>query len=266
MKTKLNKRTVSIAITVVLVILMLTYQMLLADAIFGDTGDEKLASSVEMIVTRALGGGVFVTIITYLGYKIMNPVKKPFWRSLVFCLPAFCVVINNLPIYPLISGMAQVTSPLWRVAVLAIECLMVGFFEETCFRGVVLLGFLEKKRDTTLGRFLAIILSSAVFGIVHLVNILLGSSPIAVLMQIGYSFLIGAMCSVVLMKTANIWLCVILHALFNFCGAIVPNCGEGTVWEPFTITITVIIAVATTVYMVLSFLKIKNEEVNRIFE
>ena len=85
-------------------------------------------------------------------------------------------------------------------------------------------------------------------------------------MQIGYSFLIGAMCSVVLMKTANIWICVILHAIFNFCGALVPNCGDGTIWEPFTVTLTVIIAVGTTVYMVLSFLRIKTEEMEKIFK
>lgn len=266
LKIKLNKRKICIAITVAFVILMLAYQLFIADLIFGNSDDEELITSVEMIVTRALGGGVFITIIIYLGYKILNPARKPFWRSLLFCLPAFCVVINNLPIYPLASGIAQVTSPIWRVAVLATECLMVGFFEETCFRGVFLIGFLEKRRDTALGRFLAIVFSSAVFGAVHLVNILLGSSPIAVIMQIGYSFLIGAMCSVVLMKTANLWLCVILHATFNFCGALVPSCGEGTVWDPFTITITVIIAVATTVYMTLSFLKIKTDEVDRIYK
>ena len=99
----------------------------------------------------------------------------------------------------------------------------------------------------------------------HLVNILLGSSPGAVIMQIGYSFLIGAMCSVVLLKTANLWLCVILHSVFNFCGALVPRCGEGIIWEPFTVTLTVIIAIATTVYMVLEFLKIKTEECDRIY-
>ncbi len=260
-----NKRKISIIITVAFVAMMIAYFVLSNLLNLQEMLGEELSRSVEMIVTRALSGGVFLTIIAYLGYKILNPVRKPFGRALLFCIPAFLVVINNLPIYPLATGMAEVTSPVWRVAVLALECLMVGLFEETCFRGAVLLGFLEKRRETTLGRFMAIILSSAVFGVVHLVNILLGSSPMAVILQIGYSFLIGAMCSVVLMKTANIWLCVILHAVFNFCGALVPNCGEGIIWEPFTVTITVIIAVATTVYMVISFFKIKTEEVDKIY-
>lgn len=260
-----NKRKLSIIVTAVFIVLMIGYFALSDLLDFKSMLGEELSRSIEMIVTRALGGGVFLTIIAYFGYKILNPIKNPFGRALLFCIPAFLVVINNLPIYPLASGLAEVTSPFWRVAVLAAECLMVGLFEETCFRGVFLIGFLEKRRDTALGRFVAIILSSAVFGAVHLVNILLGSSPVAVIMQIGYSFLIGAMCSVVLMKTANIWLCVILHAVFNFCGALVPECGEGIIWEPFTITITVIIAVATTVYMTLSFLKIKTDEVDKLY-
>ena len=260
-----NKRKISIIITALLVALMIGYFVLsnLLD-LNGQLGEE-LSRSLEMIVTRALGGGVFLAIIAYLGYKILNPVRKPFGRALIFCIPAFLVVINNLPIYPLTMGMAEVTAPVWRILVLGLECLMVGFFEETCFRGTVLLGFLERRRETTLGRFVAIILSSAVFGAVHLVNILLGASPVAVVLQIGYSFLIGAMCSVVLMKTANIWLCVLLHAVFNFCGALVPSCGKGTVWEPFTVTITVIIALITIAYMTHSFFKIKTEEVDKLY-
>jgi membrane protease YdiL (CAAX protease family) len=245
---------------------MLIYEFFPSDNLFGGKIDEALRESVDMTVTRALGGIVFLTILVYLGYKVLNPVKKPFWRSVVFALPALAVVVNNLPIYPLFSGIAKVTAPAYQVLLLALECLMVGLFEEVCFRGVILLGFLEKRRGTKKGQFVAIVLSSAVFGAVHLVNIFFGASPGAVVMQIGYSFLIGAMCSAVLMKTANLWLCVILHSVFNFCGALVPRCGEGIIWEPFTVTVTVVIALLTTVYMVLSFLRIKTEECDRIYK
>lgn len=264
MKKKINKRALGIAVTAFCVALLLIYQLLGAERIFGEMTDATLKNTVDLTLTRAIGSAVFVTILIYLGYRVMKPFGKGFWRALLFCLPAFAVVVNNLPIYPLISGLARVTAAPWRVALLAAECLFVGLFEESCFRGVVLLGFLEKRRRTLKGRFWAIVLSSAVFGLVHLVNIFF-SSPIAVLMQIGYSFLIGAMCSVVLMKTANIWLCVALHSIFNFCGALVPDCGSGTIWEPITITVTVIIAVATTIYMTVAFFRIKSEELEGIY-
>lgn len=265
MKKKIDKRKLGIVITAFCVLLLLLYEILGAERIFGEIGDVGLKNTVDLTVTRAIGSAVFLTILIYLGYRVINPIGRGSARALLFCLPAFAVAVNNLPIYPLIAGLARVTAPPWRVALLAAECLFVGLFEEACFRGVVFLGFLEKRRSTTSGRFWAIILSSAVFGLVHAINIFF-SSPIAVLMQIGYSFLIGAMCSVVLMKTANIWICVALHSIFNFCGALVPDCGVGTIWEPITITVTVIIAVLTTIYMTVAFFRIGSEELEKIYE
>ncbi|MBQ8408796.1 MAG: CPBP family intramembrane metalloprotease [Clostridia bacterium] len=259
------KRKICILITVVSVLLLLLCEFFGVEKLFGEIDDPAVQDLVEMTLTRAIGGVIFITLLIYLGYKVMNPFRKPFGRAILFALPAIAVVVNNLPIYPLLSGIATVNSPSWMVWLLFAECFCVGLFEETCFRGVVLLGFLEKRRTTKKGQFWSIVLSSAVFGAVHFVNVFFGASPVAVLMQIGYSFLIGAMCSVVLLKTANLWLCVILHAVFNFCGAVVPTCGEGTIWEPITITITVILAVATTVYMVIAFLRMRSEELDRIY-
>lgn len=266
MKKKIDKRKLGITITAFCVLLLLIYEILGAERIFGEMNDATLKNTVDLTVTRAIGSAVFLTILIYLGYRVIKPIGRGFARALLFCLPAFAVAVNNLPIYPLISGLARVTAAPWRVVLLAAECLFVGLFEEACFRGVVFLGFLEKRRATTSGRFWAIILSSAVFGLVHAVNLFFGAGPIAVLMQIGYSFLIGAMCSVVLMKTANIWLCVALHSIFNFCGALVPDCGAGTIWEPITITVTVIIAVLTTIYMTVAFFRLESEELEKIYE
>jgi membrane protease YdiL (CAAX protease family) len=84
-------------------------------------------------------------------------------------------------------------------------------------------------------------------------------------MQIGYSFLIGAMCSVVLFKTANLWLCVALHAIYDFCGLLVPTLGDGSWWDVPTIVFTAVLAVATTAYMVVLFARMKPEEIDRIY-
>ena len=248
------------------IILLLLCEFVGFERILAPDSDESLITAVEMTVTRALGGAVFIAVLIYLGYKVLNPIKKPFWRGILFSLPAICVAINNFPIYPVASGIARITAPPERIALLVAECLMVAFFEETCFRGVVFLGFLKNRRDSVRSRFWAIVLSAAVFGAVHLINIAMGASPVAVILQVGYSFLIGAMCSVVLIKTSNLWLCVLLHAIYNFGGAVIEQCGSGHRWDPFTVTITAIVAVATVVYMVIAFLKIKESEIDRIYE
>ena len=218
-----------------------------------------------MTITRAVGGVVFLTMLAYLGYKVIDPLKKPFWRGALVCLPALAVAINNFPIQPVASGLASITASPLRLVLWAAECFMVAFFEETCFRGVVFLGFLNKRRYTAWGRFLAIVFSSAVFAVVHLINVFLGTPLPAVILQIGYSFLIGAMCSVVLIKTSNIWVCVLLHAIYNFGGAIIDKCGEGKIWNPVSITLTAVVAVAVTAYMTVVFFKIKGKEVDRLY-
>ena len=259
----MSKRNVAISVTAVCAMLIILYELVLSKLICSSL-DGVICRLVDMTVTRALGAAIFIAMLAYLGYKVLNPIKAPFFTSIAFCLPAFAVAINNFPFSCIINGKANVDLIYGKVILLLAECLAVALFEEFAFRGVVLLGFAEKRRDSRKGLFIAIVLSSAVFGAVHMLNIFT-SSPIAVFMQIGYSFLIGGMCSVVLLKTANIWLCVVIHATFNFCGAIVPTFGVGEIWDSFTVILTAIIAVLTFVYMLVSFLRLDVEEIERIY-
>ncbi len=256
---------VCLSLTLLAMLLLLVYEFFVRAALVEGLADAKMRTVADMTVTRALASLAFLPILIYLGYRVMDPLRKPFGKSLLYALPAIAVVINNLPIYPLLTGQARVTAPLPHILLLAAECFFIGLFEEVCFRGVVFLGFLEKRRGSLWGRFWSIILTAAVFGVIHLINLFFGASPLAVLMQIGYSFLIGAMCAVILLKSANIWLCVLLHAVFDFCGSLIPTCGEGRIWEPVTVTMTVVIAVAATVILTVIFFRIKREEIDRIY-
>lgn len=228
--------------------------------------DELLNRLYTMTITRMVGAAVFFIVPIYSGYRIMNPVRKPFWRSLLFCLPAFAVVINNMPILSLIWGDAYLTKSGVHMFWFIMECIAIGLFEEAAFRGLLLLTVTEGRRKTKKDIFMSLVITSAIFGAIHLVNLLAGSSPVAVIQQIGYSFLIGAMCSVVLFKTANIWLCVLLHAVYDFCGNMVPTLGAGKWWDTPTVVFTVILAIAVTVYMVVAFIRMKPEELDRIYE
>ena len=260
----MSKRRVALVFTVVCLILLIAYELFVGDLLFVEL-DEGVRLLVDMTVTRMLGAAVFTVILVYLGYKVLNPIKKPFLRSLVICLPAFLVAVNNFPFSCLIKGSAVIDAPIGRIILLFAECLAVALFEEMAFRGVIFLGFVEKLKKSRKGIFLSIILSSAVFAVVHLLN-LFTSSPIAVIMQIGYSFLIGGMCSVMLLNTQNIWFCVAAHAIFNFGGAVVSTCGHGEIWDTFTVVFTATLAVATFSYMLIAFLKFDASSVDEIYE
>lgn len=230
------------------------------------TEDPVLAPLMNMTLTRLMGAAVFFTLLLHEGYRVIHPLQKPFWRSLLFALPPFLVVVNNMPILSMIRGDAYLVhnAPAYLIW-FAAECLAIGLFEEFAFRGVIFLMFAEKRHTTRKGLFWSLILSSAVFGGVHLVNVLMGAGIGPTILQIGYSFLIGAMCSVVLLKTRNIWICVALHAIYDFCGTLMPTLGAGTWWDTPTVVFTAVLAVATAVYLVWQFFKLDLDEVGKIF-
>ena len=104
------------------------------------TDDAVLLPMMRMALSRLIASAVFTVILLSQGYHILNPLRKPFGRSLLWCLPAFAVAVNNMPILALITGQVRILhgEPVyWGWFVL--ECFAIGLFEEITFRGVVLL-------------------------------------------------------------------------------------------------------------------------------
>ena len=230
------------------------------------TDDPVLAPLMSMTLTRLIGAAVFLSLLLYEGYHVLHPFQKPFWKGLLFTLPPFLVVVNNMPILSMIWGDAYLVhkAPVYLIW-FAAECLAIGLFEEFAFRGVIFLMLAEKRHTTRKGLFWSLILTSAIFGGVHLLNVLMGAGIGPVILQIGYSFLIGAMCSVVLLKTRNIWICVALHAIYDFCGTLMPTLGAGTWWDTPTVVFTAVLAVVTAAYLVWQFFRLDLDRVGEIY-
>ncbi len=260
------KRTVCLAVALLGILLLLLIEAVGIKPLIGEEEDETLFFLTEMTLTRLIGGIVFLAMLINLGYRVLNISASCLWRGMMFCVPPFLVAINNFPFSSVIKGNAAIDAPPKMIFLLLLECLCVGFFEETAFRGVVFLRLLKRKRHNRPWAFISILLSSVVFGLVHLLNLFQGSSPTAVFLQIGYSSLIGAMCAVMLLKTRNIWLPVFVHGLFNFCGALVPTCGYGQIWDTFTVVLTVILSGAVTLYMTAAFFKLDMSKTDEIYK
>lgn len=112
-----------------------------------------------------------------------------------------------------------------------VECVLTGFSEEVFFRGFllsVLVKLLWEKRG---GIAVSVLLSSAIFGMMHLPNCLetidvgpgfhIGFHPttqsvVSALMQVVYAAFIGVFFAAVLLKSNRLWPLVLMHALVNF--------------------------------------------------
>ena len=256
LKKKSFGRILSIALFSILLAFLLLYELVLKNKLFGWLGEWEKGMT-DMLITRAVGGGIFLIFTAYLGYRVLNPVVRPIGKNLLLIIPAFVIAVNNMPIIPLVLGQSRITADGGKILLLFFECLAVGFFEEMAFRSVVMLSIMENRRKTKKDILISILISSAVFGLVHIIN-LIESPSVMVVLQILYSALVGAMCAIVLILTRNIWACVSLHGLFNFCGAIVEQCGEGRGFfaDPPTQILTAVIAaivIAIYVYLFVKF-------------
>ncbi len=153
---------------------------------------------------------------------------------------AFAVACNNLPILSLLQGSAYLTASLPDILLFACGCLSVALFEELLFRGLLFPLLLRHFPDTRGGRLLALLLSSVAFALLHLLN--LPAAGPAALLQVGYSFLIGCLTAVLFLLGRGLLLPVLFHALYNFCGMLVPNCGTGLLWDLPTVVLTVLLS------------------------
>ena len=225
------------------------------------SADEKTQLLIKSVVTRGLGSVIFMALTVFLGFRILHKPLRGWWMAF---LPSLAVVVNNLPIIALADGSASVVRT-DLLPLFLLECLLIGLFEETAFRGTLFLAILEKRRGTTKEIFMTSLISSALFGLVHLANLLEGAGVGATLLQVGYSFLIGGMCTIVLLKTGNLLFCILLHAIFDVGGGLLYTVGSGEQWNMPTVAITAVLAVLVTVWMIYLLLGVRPEDTERFY-
>ncbi len=221
--------------------------------------DETTRSFFRSVIFRGLGSLVFLFVLLYLEFRV---VSRPRLGHLKVLLPALAVAVNNFPILGMARGAVWVERGdlLW---LFALDCLLIGAFEELAFRGVFLPSLLERYGDSQKGFRWTVIGSSAAFGLIHLANLAEGAGVGATLLQVGYSFLIGGMCAIVLLKSGNLLYCILLHAVYDFGGRFL-MIGGGSLWDAPTVILTAVLAVTVTVWMVIVFLRLSPEDGRRL--
>lgn len=93
---------------------------------------------------------------------------------------------------------------------LVLLSLSVGFIEELLFRGVIIRAWLSK------GVYVAVGVSTALFGLGHLMQLAGGQSAWGTALQILFSLVLGLALALVTVRTWSIWGLIVFHALFDF--------------------------------------------------
>ncbi len=167
---------------------------------------------------------VFAGLLLYLGWW-RSAGFTPFgeWRlsSRVLWLPVLWAVAY-FAVLALLSdiGYDFSASNLPVILIAAPTELLVGFEEEVIFRGVILFGLLWAWREKPRGVLWAVLLSSALFGLMHAQNTILYGSPVDLTAsQVCSAFLFGLGMAGLVLATNALWPAVIFHAVTNLSGA-----------------------------------------------
>jgi len=248
---------ITIAVSIAILLLIQAISLKIFNSSF-------LNDSLMTIISRAIGTIIFSVMIAFLGYNVKKRIRINL-QMILFLLPCFIVAINNLPIVSLLEKKSKISGDFIEILFFIIECVFVAAFEETAFRGVLFPIMLKNKRGSSKEIFFITLLSSAIFGFIHIVNLFEGASPLSVLMQIGYSTLIGGMCAVVFLKTNNIFICISVHAIYNFCGQVVTRLGSGFIWSSAQIILTTFVGIICAALIINSLLNITSSETDYIY-
>lgn len=143
--------------------------------------------------------------------------KKGFWSAMgagMFKIaPFFLSLVSSL-----IQMLSNPATPWKSGAEILLGVLMligVGYREEVLFRGVITNAIARKYADSTKGIWITVLSSSALFGAMHIGNILHGTSFQSALIQSFSAIGTGAFFCAVYLRSGSIWGIAWLHTLHN---------------------------------------------------
>ncbi len=141
---------------------------------------------------------------TRYGFRSFGSIPR---KELLFYLPlvadVLLVITNGLT-----NGFREVSAIQW-IGLLGLA-LLVGFVEETVYRGLILNILLQK------GIRIAVLTSSLLFSLTHLLNLMGGQDLAATLLQLAYAFLVGLSLSLLYVRHKTLLPLIAFHFLHNF--------------------------------------------------
>ena len=93
--------------------------------------------------------------------------------------------------------------------------LIVGFVEETLFRGLMLFALIRVWGHTRRGVLAAALVQAVIFGIPHLLQIAVGGSFAATLVVILISLISGIWYAALVLRWGSLWPVIVIHAVTN---------------------------------------------------
>lgn len=251
---KYSRYIITVALFVLAIFCLVFFEIRQETILSDGTASVLLGNVISRVSLCAL----FIWIMYMNGNLGFLRVRKGFMHQAVWAIPCFLVAIVNFPFSALINGeLVIVRADL--IGLYIIYVIAIALLEEFVFRGLVLTLVYDYFRYKRYRYLLTTLVVSAIFSLIHLTNVMSGVGIGSVLLQIAYSFLIGAMLTVVIFKTHNIWLCVLIHAIFNFGGLLTMFIARGDPWDLVFWILTAVCGILCAVHVVVALYRIEKK-------
>ena len=175
---------------------------------------ETVAFGTTVELANGIGVAVFALVSAWLFKWWFRPdfngclQKAGLKEGLLMLLPFLVIHYAGSIVSWITLGTGSVFVALLRAAA-------PGFGEEIAFRGLGVANYMRK--ITSAGQIKVIFwLSSVVFGLIHLTNILAGGDPVSVVIQAVYATGVGMLFGAVYIRTGNLWPTILGHWSVDF--------------------------------------------------
>lgn len=208
-------------------ILLFVFGILLLGTIPAPAG---LSPTMAQTAQRAaLSVAVLVMVAVLGGLRALRPTTRGLRSALregiypVVVAGGYCALEATSLALAVTSGSGGLV-PLETVLPSLLEvlalCAFVGIFEEGLFRLVLLGGLLSRHGSTRNGLLVSALVSSAVFGAMHVTEFATGPLDVLtfaqMLLKTAQAGILGLMFAAVLVRTHSFWGVALLHCLVNF--------------------------------------------------
>lgn len=189
--------------------------MLLWDGVWG------YGEYLPLLIAEVLVLLVLLLVMKLLGmsYVLRSGVRNP-GNRLLPVLPILLLYTYSMAASVIFYAGEPMQPPLgifWFVLCM----LAVGITEELAFRGLMTRMIFEKYGRSAVGVWLSVLLSSLLFGAVHITNAAEGGDILGgVLVQAVNAVALGMCLGAIYLRTNSLWTVALLHAYMDFCALI----------------------------------------------
>lgn len=188
--------------------------------------DNNAIMGFDKLIADIIITGICYLLILKLGLKDTAGFnKKGFKKGLILGIPFIIIGIGSV----IFSNMGTDFSNIKHISIFntilfTINMLFVGINEEVWMRGLVLNGLMKKYEKSSIWK--PIIISSLIFGLVHLPNIFF-VEPLTLLIQVINAMCGGILFATIFIKSKNIFSVIVIHALTDWISLFVASCFIG---------------------------------------